>query len=59
MVSNIAVEYEYFLNRSVFRVSEFLCSMYICYEHSNVRFTYPYLAMVHLDLARKLRIYGP
>ena len=27
---------------SVFRVSVFLCSMYICYEHYNVHFTYPY-----------------
>ena len=27
------------LRSRVFRVSRFLCSMYICYEHSNVRFT--------------------
>ena len=26
--------------RSVFRVSRFLCSMYICYEHSYVHFTH-------------------
>ena len=27
-------------SRKCFRVSRFLCSMYICYEHSNVRFTH-------------------
>ena len=30
-------------SRKCFRVSRFLCSMYICYEHSNVRFTHSHI----------------
>ena len=30
-------------SRTCFRVSRFLWSMYICYEHSHVRFTQPYI----------------